>query len=352
MMFDLKNQIRPELLKFIPYKSARFLENSGSVLLDANENPFEKIIDIGGVVANRYPDPNSAILRVALSEYVEAPLENIFAGSGSDEIIDLLLRLFCVPNQDEVVIIEPTYGMYKVSAELNGIITKSCLLGDDFDIDISKVDETVNENTKLIFCCSPNNPTSNILSTEKLLDYTKDKGIILVVDEAYIEFTEFPSLTLKSNEYPNLIVLRTLSKSWGLAGIRLGYCIADEQVIEYLMRIKLPYNVNVLTQEVALFALGNRKVMEKSVSDILSERERLNIEFRKMNIFRKVFPSETNFLLVLCEDALKFQKYLAAKGIIVRNRSSDPLLDNCLRITVGSKEQNDLLLEALKELSS
>ena len=177
-MFDLKNQIRSELLNFKPYTSARLPETGGSVLLDANENPFDKIIDVGGVEANRYPDPNSVALRTALSENVEVPLENIFAGSGSDEIIDLILRLFCTPNQDEVVIIEPTYGMYKVSAELNGITTRTCLLGDDFDIDISRVDEAVNENTKLLFCCSPNNPTGNILPADKLLEYTQDKGII------------------------------------------------------------------------------------------------------------------------------------------------------------------------------
>ena len=349
-MFELKNQIRPELLNFKPYTSARHLTEKGRVLLDANENPFDNFIDIGAVVANRYPDPTSATLRAALSDYVDVPANNIFAGSGSDEIIDLLLRLFCTPNQDEVVIIEPTYGMYKVSSELNGIRTKSCLLGDDFDIDISKLEEAVSEKTKLVFCCSPNNPTGNILSTDKLLEYTRDKGLILVVDEAYIEFSSFSSLTRKAEEFPNLIVLRTLSKAWGLAGIRLGYCVAGEQIIEYLMRIKLPYNVNVLTEKVALLVLDDRIAMENAVSDILSERERIRIEFDRSDIFKKVFPSEANFLLVLCEDASKIQNYLADKSIIVRNRSSDPLLDNCLRITVGSKAQNDLLLEALRRM--
>jgi len=338
------------LLDFKPYTSARHLENSGGVLLDANENPFDKIIDIENLLANRYPDPSSVALREALSEYLEVPAKNIFAGSGSDEIIDLILRLFCIPNQDEVAIIDPTYGMYKVSAKMNGVTTRSCLLDDDFDIDISRVDEAVNENTKLIFCCSPNNPTGNNLSTDKLLKYTQEKGIILVVDEAYIEFANLPSLTLITQDYPNLIVLRTLSKAWGLAGIRLGYCIADEQIIEYLMRIKLPYNVNVLTREVALVNLGNRYAMENAVSDILSEKERLRIELEKIDIIRKVFPSDTNFILVLCADAAKTQNYLADKGIIVRNRSSDPLLDNCLRITVGSKAQNNQLLEVLKDM--
>lgn len=350
MMFDLKNQIRPELLHFKPYTSARLLENSGSVLLDANENPFDKIIGISNIIANRYPDPTSKTLRAALSDYVKVPLENVFAGSGSDEIIDLLLRLFCIPSQDEVVIIEPTYGMYKVSAELNGITTKSCLLDDNFDIDISNLDKVVNEKTKLVFCCSPNNPTGNILSTDRLINYIQDKGIILILDEAYIEFSNSLSIAPKVKDFPNLIVLRTLSKAWGLAGIRLGYCIADEQIIEYLMRIKLPYNVNVLTQEAALLTLGDKNTMENAVSNIHSERDRLRNEYRKMNLFEEVFPSDANFLLVLCEDAAKIQKYLAGKGIMVRNRSSDPLLNNCLRITIGTPEQNNQLLVALNDM--
>ena len=257
-MFELKNYIRPELLKFKAYTSARHLAGNGGVLLDANENSFDKIIGISDIIANRYPDPNCVDLRIALSNFVKVPLQNVFAGSGSDEIIDLLLRLFCVPSQDEVVIIEPTYGMYKVSAELNGIATKSCLLDDNFDIDISKLDETVNEKTKLVFCCSPNNPTGNILSTDKLIKYTQDKGIILIVDEAYIEFSNSLSIAPKVKDFPNLIVLRTLSKAWGLAGIRLGYCVTDEHIVEYLMKIKLPYNVNVLTERVALLVLDDR----------------------------------------------------------------------------------------------
>jgi len=351
-MLEMKNYIRPELLNFKPYTSARHFAGNGGVLLDANENPFDKIIDIPDFVANRYPDPTSATLRDALSKYVEVSAKTIFAGSGSDEIIDLLLRLFCIPNQDEVVIIEPTYGMYKVSSELNGITSKSCLLDDEFDIDISKLDEAVSEETKLVFCCSPNNPTGNILSTDKLIKYTKDKGLILVVDEAYIEFSNSLSIAPKVKDYPTLIVLRTLSKAWGLAGIRLGYCVADDQIVEYLMRIKLPYNINVLTETAALLTIADRNTMENAVSDILSERDRLRNEFRKMNIFKEVFPSEANFLLVLCEDASKIQNYLANEGIIIRNRSSDPLLDNCLRITVGTSEQNDLLLDALKEITT
>ena len=349
-MFELKNYIRPELLRFKSYTSARHLAGNGGVLLDANENSFDKIIGISDIIANRYPDPNCVDLRIALSNFVKVPLQNVFAGSGSDEIIDLLLRLFCVPSQDEVVIIEPTYGMYKVSAELNGIATKSCLLDDNFDIDISKLDETVNEKTKLVFCCSPNNPTGNILSTDKLIKYTQDKGIILIVDEAYIEFSNSLSIAPKVKDFPNLIVLRTLSKAWGLAGIRLGYCVTDEHIVEYLMKIKLPYNVNVLTERVALLVLDDRIAMESTVSDILSEREKVRNEFKGIDFFKKVFPSEANFLLVLCEDASKIKNYLADNGIIVRNRSSDPLLNNCLRITIGTPEQNEKLLKVLKRM--
>ena len=351
-MLELKNLIRPELLDFKPYISARHLAGNSGVLLDANENPFDNTIDISGLNANRYPDPNQTTLRSALSDYLNISAENMLAGAGSDEIIDLLIRLFCIPNRDEVVVIEPTYGMYKVSSEMNGIVTRSCLLGDDFDIDISKLDEAVNEKTKLVFCCSPNNPTGNVLSTDKLLEYTRDNGLILIVDEAYIEFSVLPSITPKVKDFPNLIVLRTLSKAWGLAGIRVGYCVADELIVTYLMKIKLPYNINVLSERAALLALANRIVMENAVSDILSERDRLGKEFERMDIFKKVFPSDANFLLVLSEDASKTEKFLAENGIIVRNRSSDPLLDNCLRITVGTKEQNDLLLDALREMAA
>ncbi len=344
-MFSISDLIRQELLSFKPYKSARHLAPRGEIMLDANENPYD------GHSLNRYPDPNQTQIREALSDYVGPPAETIFVGSGSDEIIDLLFRLFCKSGRDEVVIIEPTYGMYRVCAELNGISVSSCLLNGEFDIDESNLHSSLSEKTKLIFCCSPNNPTGKSLSIEMLLKITRSKGIITVVDEAYIEFSQSPSVSNLLIEYPNLVILRTLSKAWGLAGIRLGYCLADSELISYLMRIKLPYNINVLSTETALDSLNNRSKMEKTVLKIISERERLVGEFKSLSVFEKVYPSEANFILLKSEYSEKIKQTLAENGIIVRDRSADPLLNNCLRISIGTPEQNEKLLNVLKGMN-
>ncbi len=344
-MFDISELIRPELLKFKPYTSARHLVSSGEIMLDANENPYDE------ENLNRYPDPNQIALRESLSNYADAPLDNIFVGSGSDEIIDLLIRLFCEPGRDEVLIIEPTYGMYRVCAELNAVSVSSCLLNDEFDIELSSLRSALNEKTKIIFCCSPNNPTGNLLSVAELLEYTKSEGIITVVDEAYLEFSKSTSVSRLLDEYPNLVVLRTLSKAWGLAGIRLGYSVAAAEIVSYLMRIKLPYNINVLSSDRALEALSDKANMEKKVSEIISERERLIEEFNNLSIFEEVYPSVANFVLLKSRFSSKIKLTLAENGIIIRDRSADPLLENCIRITVGTPEQNGMLLNVLKGMN-
>ena len=344
-MFDISELIRPELLKFKPYTSARHLVSSGEIMLDANENPYDE------ENLNRYPDPNQIALRESLSNYADAPLDNIFVGSGSDEIIDLLIRLFCEPGRDEVLIIEPTYGMYRVCAELNAVSVSSCLLNDDFDIELSSLRSALNEKTKIIFCCSPNNPTGNLLSVAELLEYTKSEGIITVVDEAYLEFSKSTSVSRLLDEYPNLVVLRTLSKAWGLAGIRLGYSVTAAEIVSYLMRIKLPYNINVLSSDRALEALSDKANMEKKVSEIIAERERLIGEFNNLSIFEEVYPSVANFILLKSRFSSKIKLTLAENGIIIRDRSADPLLENCIRITVGTPEQNGMLLNVLNGMN-
>lgn len=344
-MVSISELIRPELLKFKPYTSARHLATTGEIMLDANENPYDE------ENLNRYPDPNQIALRESLSNYANAPLENIFVGSGSDEIIDLLIRLFCKSGRDEVLIIEPTYGMYRVCAELNGISVSSCLLNDEFDIELSTLRSAVCEKTKIIFCCSPNNPTGNRLSVAELLAYTKSEGIITVVDEAYLEFSKSTSVSRLLNEYPYLVVLRTFSKAWGLAGLRIGYSVAAAEIVSYLMNIKLPFNINVLSSKSALEALSNKVNMEKKLSEIITERERLIGEFNDLSIFEEVYPSVANFILLKSRFSSQIKFTLAENGIIVRDRSADPLLENCLRITVGTPEQNEKLLNVLKGIS-
>jgi histidinol-phosphate aminotransferase len=275
-------------------------------------------------------------------------MENIFVGVGSDEVIDLLVRIFCEPKLDSIVVLEPTYGMYRVSAEIQDAQVRSCSLTKDFQIDVSAVGRMIDSSTKIIFCCSPNNPTANLLRTEDILELCK-LGVIVVVDEAYIDFAKTESLAKHIVEYPNLIVLRTLSKAWGLAGIRLGYCIADMIIVLYLMKIKPPYNINALTSRTTLQALGRGDELSKMVDIIIKEREWLSKELAELLCVRHVFPSVTNFILIQCTDATALHKILAGKNIIVRNRSSETLLKNCLRITVGKHTENELLIKTVKE---
>ena len=348
-MIDIDALIRPSIRALKPYRSARQDYLSG-VLLDANENAFGSAITFGGLDLNRYPDPFQTALRSRLAQLHGVQRENIFAGVGSDEVIDLLLRIFCEPQNDAALVLEPTYGMYRVAADVNNVRVDSCLLTDEFQIDVEAAMRWTNENTKIVFCCSPNNPTGNLLNRADILSLCAHTSAIVVVDEAYADFGQAESLISAVERFPNLVVLRTLSKAWGLAAIRLGYAIAHQQIISYLMKVKSPYNINILTSTEAMKALDNTEHVKKSVASAAAERQRLVKELSTFQFVKKVFPSDANFLLVRCTDARSLYQQLAQRGIIVRDRSSEPKLENCLRISIGTPEQNDLLLNALKEL--
>jgi histidinol-phosphate aminotransferase len=339
--------IRENIRALKPYHSARQDYLSG-ILLDANENSFGSVVTADNLSLNRYPDPYQREVRTVLAAMNDVALENVFVGVGSDEVIDLLVRVFCEPKWDSVVLLEPTYGMYRVAASIQDVQVRSCLLTKDFQIDVEAVKKSVDATTKHIFCCSPNNPTANLLHTEDILELCK-LGAIVVVDEAYIDFAKTESLARLVFDYPNLVVLHTLSKAWGLAGIRLGYCIADALIISYLMKVKPPYNINALTSRTTLQALSKGVEVHQTIDAIIQEREWLVEALGQLLCVEHVFPTDANFILVRCTDAAALYRVLAGKDIIVRNRSTDPLLENCLRITVGTHRENEMLIQAVKE---
>ncbi len=347
---NIKNLVRKNILSLKPYTSARDLYSSG-ILLDANENSFGSTFnEIDGLNLNRYPDPQQKKLRKLISDYLGINESNLFFGVGSDEIIDLLIRVFCEPKKDKILIPEPTYGMYKVAADINDIEVISILLNDDFQIDLETINKIFTDDTKLIFLCSPNNPTGNILNKKDILHLCKSYNAIIIVDEAYIDFAESSTLAEEVKNYPNLIVMRTFSKAWGLAGIRLGYCIANEEIINLLFKIKAPYNINSLTTYALTKAVRKEKVKESYVKKIIRQREIIIKELNKLPGIIKVFDSDANFLLIKCINAKKVLKSLADKGIIIRDRSNQLKLEDCLRISIGTEEQNKILLKALKEI--
>jgi histidinol-phosphate aminotransferase len=339
--------VRKNIRALKPYHSARQDFLSG-LLLDANENAFGSVFSLDGVSLNRYPDPSQWEMRSLLAAMNSVALENIFVGVGSDEVIDLLVRVFCEPREDSVVVIEPTYGMYRVAASIQDVEVRSCLLNEKFQIDHDAVRKAVDHSTKLIFCCSPNNPTANLLHAEDIVALI-EFGAVVIVDEAYIEFAQTKSIGTQVLTYPNLVVLRTLSKAWGLAGIRLGYCLADSTVISYLMKVKPPYNINVQTSRTALEGLCQGDEVLRLVASITREREWLAGELARLSCIEKVFPSDANFLLVRSTNAPALYQFLAVRNIIIRNRSTEPLLQNCLRITVGTRHENEMLIQAIKE---
>jgi histidinol-phosphate aminotransferase len=348
-MIDIEALIRPNIRALKPYHSARQDYLTG-VLLDANENAFGSAITFDGLELNRYPDPFQTALRSRLAQLHGVQRENIFTGVGSDEVIDLLLRIFCEPQKDAALILEPTYGMYRVAADVNNVRVDSCLLTDDFQIDVERTKQCTKENTKIIFCCTPNNPTGNLLRRGDILSLCEHTPAIVVADEAYADFAQAESLISAVERFPNIVILRTFSKAWGLAAIRLGYAVAHPKIVSYLMKVKSPYNINVLTSTEAMRALESTEHVEQSVASVIAERRRLVTELSIFSFVKKVFPSDSNFLLVRCTDAQSLYRQLAQRGIIVRDRSSEPKLENCLRISVGTPEQNGLLLNALKEL--
>jgi histidinol-phosphate aminotransferase len=341
---DINTLVRRNVLTLKPYSSARDeFHGEAEIFLDANENPYPSPY-------NRYPDPLQRKVKEKLAAIKGVKPAQVFLGNGSDEPIDLIVRAFCEPNQDSILITEPTYGMYKVCADVNAVNVQQVLLTPDFDLDLDAIPNTFDSTTKVIFLCSPNNPTGNLLSREKIVEVLKRFYGLVVIDEAYIDFARSKSFIQELKKYPNLVVLQTFSKAWGLAGLRLGMCFASEEIIHILNKIKYPYNVNIRTQELALDALENVYRKDIWVDEILKEREILHRELRDLKIVDRIFHSDANFLLVRVRDAPSIYHYLMDNRIIVRDRSKVNLCYNCLRITVGTPEENKRLIEALKHL--
>lgn len=341
-MKDLKKLVRQNVWNLQPYSSARDeFHGEASVFLDANENPWSPSY-------NRYPDPMQWRLKDRLSELKQVSRDRIFLGNGSDEAIDLVIRTFCEPGLDVVVAISPSYGMYTVSADVNNVECRKVLLNDRFDLEADKVLAAADAWTKVIFLCSPNNPSGNSLNRDeihKILDCFQG---IVVIDEAYIDFSSSPSFLAELDKYPNLIVLQTLSKAWGAAGIRLGMAFASKEIVALLNKVKYPYNVNELTQEKALEILAQEETMKAQVDKILAERARLEQVFRKRPFSFQVYPSDANFLLVKVDYANGMYNALIKQGVVVRNRNSVQLCEECLRITIGTPTENEMLLNAMK----
>lgn len=345
--FDINKLVRESVRELKPYSSARdeyVSDGSEMVFLDANENPFNN-----GV--NRYPDPQQRNLKALLAEQRGVALENLLLGNGSDEVLDLIFRAFCEPKIDNIITSPPTYGMYKVLAGVNDVKNKEVLLTSNFELNVEEILKNADQNTKLLFLCSPNNPTGNCFS-EKRIKHLLDsfKGLV-VIDEAYIDFSETESWLAQLQNYPNLIVTQTLSKAYGLAGIRLGICCASPGIISVLNKIKPPYNVNELTQQRALRHVLNPKMVHGEVRNILKERNELTKELLQFNFVLKIYPTDANFVLVKVDDADKRYQQLLDKGIVVRNRSTQPLCEDTLRLTVGTQEENKKLIEALRSLN-
>jgi histidinol-phosphate aminotransferase len=341
-MKSLEQLTRPNILSLAPYSSARN-EYSGKVahvFLDANENPFG--------VYNRYPDPLQEELKKAIGEVKGIPASNIFLGNGSDEAIDLPYRCFCRPGIDNVVAIEPTYGMYKVCADINDVEYRPVLLDEHYQMNADKLLAACDDHTKLIWLCSPNNPTGNNLNRDEMAKVIQHFEGIVIVDEAYSDFSRQKTFRSELSKYPNLIVLNTMSKAWGCAAIRLGMAFASTDIIALFNKVKYPYNVNLLTQQKAKEVITDRFEVEKCVNILLQERGRLMEAFRQLPICEKVYPSDANFFLARMTDAQAIYDYLVNEGIIVRNRTRIQLCKNCLRVTIGTRTENSELLGALR----
>ena len=315
------------------------------IFLDANENPFEN-----GV--NRYPDPQQCDLKSALAKLKNVNQEQILLGNGSDEVLDLIFRAFCEPFVDNVITLPPTYGMYKVLAEINNIENREVLLTEEFQLDVKSILKSVDEQTKLLFICSPNNPTGNAFDARAIKTILENFTGIVVIDEAYIDFSSYETWIGFLDLYPNLIITQTLSKAYGMAGIRLGVCYASAAIISVLNKIKPPYNVNELTQQKALERVLAVDEVFDEVESILEERNRLMIALQEIKFIKEIFPTDANFVLIKVDDANERYQELIEKGIVIRNRTTQPLCENTLRFTIGTSEENKKLIEALKEIDN
>lgn len=346
MEFNLNNILRENIKNLVPYSSARDeFKGEASVFLDANENSFGSPLPNQ---YNRYPDPLQLAVKTRLSEIKGVPPQNIFLGNGSDEAIDILFRAFCRPGIDNVITVPPTYGMYEVSANINDVAIKKIPLTPDYQLNLEEIAAAIDENTKMIFICSPNNPTGNSINREDIETILANFSGLVVIDEAYINYSRQKSFIQELTEYSNLVVLQTLSKAWGLAGLRVGMAFASEEIIEVFNRVKPPYNINEASQQLALEALNNIDQVNAWIKETVAQREKLVSSLAKLTFVTKIYPSDANFVLVKTTNARGIYNYLVEKGIIVRDRSKIELCEGSLRITVGTPAENDKLIEALK----
>jgi histidinol-phosphate aminotransferase len=343
-MISLEQLVRPNIWSLAPYSSARdeYSGKEAHVFLDANENPYN-------APYNRYPDPLQRELKAVIERVKGVPSDMIFLGNGSDEAIDLPYRIFCEPGRDNVVAIEPTYGMYRVCADINNVEYRPVLLDEHYDFQAERLLEACDEHTKIIWICSPNNPTGNSLNRDEILKTIEAFDGIVIVDEAYIDFAQQLSLRQELPTHPNLIILQTLSKAWGSAAIRLGMAFASKEIIQIYNKVKYPYNVNLLTQQQAKEILSDPYEVDKWVKILLSERQRMMQAFAELPICQRIFKTDANFFLAQVTEAKRIYDYLVDRGIIVRNRSKVKLCDNCLRITIGTRTENNELLSALRQ---
>ena len=345
-MFDLNNLIRDNIKTLKPYSSARHeFTGKASVFLDANENPYGSPLPDK---FNRYPDPLQWQLKFQIAGIKGVPAENIFIGNGSDEVIDLAFRIFCTPAKDNVIICPPTYGMYEVSGNINDVEIRKVNLTNDFQLDVEGVMNAIDTNTKLIFICSPNNPTGNNMRREDVEIILNNFSGIVIIDEAYINYSKQKTFIQELIEYPNLVVMQTLSKAWGLAALRLGLCYASMDIIDLFNKVKPPYNINDASQLLALEALQNADIVNEWITASVQQKEIVIKELSAFNFVEKIYPSDANFFLMKVKDASKLYDYLVENEIVVRNRSRDPGCENCLRITIGTPEENQQLLHLLK----
>ena len=347
MSFDINNLIRENVKLMKPYSSARDefvdFDTADMIFLDANENPFQN-----GV--NRYPDPQQSNLKSVLATQNKVSKKQILLGNGSDEVLDLIFRAFCEPKVDNVITLPPTYGMYGVLANLNNIENREVLLSSDFQPKVEQILEVVDACSKILFLCSPNNPSGNSFSDDAVVKLLKNFKGLVVIDEAYIDFSKKESWLNRLSDYPTLIITQTLSKAYGLAGIRLGICYASEEIIAVLNKIKPPYNVNELTQQRALERLSEPEKIKGEILSIIEQRVKLLEVLVDVNFVEKIYPTEANFILIKVDDANKRYDELIDKGIVIRNRTTQPLCENTLRLTIGTEEENKKLIEVLKQL--